>query len=60
MQLHQVNSQTGIVWKVLVNGLDAQDEYALIDPLVVGAHEFKVYFNRAMDTSCESTNFLWS
>ena len=23
----------GIVWKVLVNGLDAQDEYALIDPV---------------------------
>lgn len=41
----------GIVWKVLVNGFDAQDEYALLDPLGVGEHEFKVYFNRAMDTS---------
>ena len=41
----------GIVWKVLVNGFDSQDEYALIDPVGVGEHEFKVYFNRAMDTS---------
>ena len=41
----------GIVWKVLVNGFDAQDEYALLDPIGVGEHEFKVYFNRAMDTS---------
>jgi hypothetical protein len=41
----------GVVWKVLVNGKDAQDEYALMDPLGVGSHEFKVYFNRAMDTS---------
>ena len=40
-----------IVWKVLVNGKDAQDEYELMDPIGVGAHEFKVYFNRAMDTS---------
>ena len=41
----------GIVWKVLVNGYDAQDEYASLDALGVGTHEFKVYFNRAMDTS---------
>jgi len=41
----------GLVWKVLVNGKDAQDEYALMDPIGVGEHEFKVYFNRAMDTS---------
>ena len=37
----------GIVWKVLVNGFDAQDEYASLDALGVGTHEFKVYFNRA-------------
>ena len=42
---------SGIVWKVEVNGYDAQDEYALLDPVGVGTHEFKVYFNRAMDTS---------
>ena len=44
-------SAPGMVWKVEVNGFDAQDEYALLDPLGVGEHEFKVYFNRAMDTS---------
>jgi hypothetical protein len=41
----------GIVWKVLVNGLDAQDEYELLDPIGVGQHEFKIFFNRAMDVS---------
>ncbi|MBR5776915.1 MAG: S8 family serine peptidase [Bacteroidales bacterium] len=41
----------GIVWKVEVNGYDAQDEFEFIAPLGVGTHEFKVYFNRAMDTS---------
>lgn len=34
-----------------VNGYDAQDEFDSIIPLGVGTHEFKVYFNRAMDTS---------
>jgi subtilisin family serine protease len=43
----------GVVSKVLVNGKDAQDEYALMDPLGVGIHEFKVYFNREMDTSVD-------
>ena len=38
------------VWKVLVNGKDAQDEYDQMDPIGVGNHEFKVYFNRQMDT----------
>ena len=41
----------GIVWKVEVNGYDAQDEFDSITPLGVGTYEFKVYFNRAMDTS---------
>ena len=41
----------GIVWKVEVNGYDAQDEFEFISPLGVGTHEFKVYFNRAMDTN---------
>lgn len=40
----------GIVWKVVVNGYDAQDEFAQLPPLGCGRHEFKVYFNRAMDT----------
>ena len=43
----------GHVWKVLVNGKDAQDEYDQMDPIGVGPHEFKVYFNREMDTSVD-------
>lgn len=39
----------GIVWKVLVNGVDAQDEYDLLDPVGVGKQKFEVYFNRPMD-----------
>ena len=42
-----------IVWKILVNGKDAQDEYDLMEPVGVGSHEFKVYFNREMDTSVD-------
>lgn len=41
----------GIVWKVLVNGKDAQDEFDEVVPLGVGEHKFEVYFNRAMDKS---------
>ena len=41
----------GIVWKVLVNGKDAQDEFDEVTPLGVGRHRFDVYFNRAMNTS---------
>ncbi len=39
----------GIVWKVCVNGKDAQDEYEELDPLGVGKHKFEVYFNRPMN-----------
>ena len=41
----------GIVWKVLVNGKDAQDEFEEVTPLGVGRHKFEVYFNRPMNTS---------
>lgn len=41
----------GIVWKILVNGKDAQDEFDEVTPLGVGRHKFEVYFNRAMNTS---------
>ena len=41
----------GIVWKVVVNGYDAQDEFEMLPPLGVGKHKFEVYFNRAMDTT---------
>ena len=45
----------GIVWKVVVNGYDAQDEFELLPPLGVGKHKFEVYFNRPMDTSIAPT-----
>ena len=45
----------GIVWKVVVNGYDAQDEFELLPPLGVGKHKFEVYFNRPMDTSVAPT-----
>lgn len=40
----------GIVWKVVVNGYDAQDEFEQLPPLGCGRHKFEVYFNRPMDT----------
>ena len=39
----------GIVWKVCVNGKDAQDEYEDLAPLGIGRHKFEVYFNRPMN-----------
>ena len=44
-----VKKAHGIVWKVVVNGKDAQDEYEELDPLGVGKHKFEVYFNRPMN-----------
>jgi len=37
-----------IVWKILVNGKDAQDEVP--DPVGVGPQRFDIYFNKPMDT----------
>lgn len=52
--LKQPNEQAhGIVWKILVDGKDAQDEYDEIPPLGVGTHRVDVYFNREMDTSVQ-------
>ena len=45
----------GIVWKVVVNGYDAQDEFEMLPPLGVGRHKFEVYFNRPMDVSVAPT-----
>ena len=39
----------GLVWKVVVDGSDAQDEFNLLPPLGVGKHKFEVYFNRPMN-----------
>ena len=41
------DSAHAIVWKILVNGKDAQDE--VVDPVGVGKQRFDVYFNRSMD-----------
>lgn len=41
----------GVVWKILVDGIDAQDEFELLPPIGVGTHKCEVYFNRAMDVS---------
>lgn len=43
----------GIVWKILVDGVDAQDDYDMIPPLGVGTHRVDVYFNREMDTTVQ-------
>lgn len=39
----------GVVWKVVVNGKDAQDEYEDLAPLGIGKHKFEVYYNRPMN-----------
>lgn len=44
-----VHEAHGIVWKVVVDGKDAQDEYEDLPPLGVGQHEFCVWFNRPMN-----------
>lgn len=41
-----VKDAHGIVWKVVVDGYDAQDEFEQLPPLGVGRHEFKVFYNR--------------
>ncbi|MBZ0200299.1 MAG: S8 family serine peptidase [Ignavibacteriaceae bacterium] len=43
------DSAHAIVWKVLVNGKDAQDEY--VEPVGVGPQRFNVYFSKSMDTT---------
>ena len=45
----------GIVWKILVDGIDAQDEFELLPPIGVGTHKCEVYFNRPMDVSVAPT-----
>lgn len=45
----------GIVWKVVVNGKDAQDEFEELAPLGVGKHKFEVYFNRPMNKEVAPT-----
>lgn len=49
MLIEPVKEAHGIVWKVLVDGIDPQDEYEIMPPLGVGKHQFEVYFNRPMN-----------
>lgn len=49
MRKEPVAEAHGIVWKVVVNGKDAQDEYEDLAPLGVARHKFEVYFNRPMN-----------
>lgn len=44
-----VHDAHGIVWKVVVNGYDAQDEFEWLSPLGVGTHKFEVWFSREMN-----------
>ena len=43
----------GVVWKVLVNGKDAQDEQEELLPLGVDKYKFEVYFNRPMNKAAK-------
>ncbi|MBQ6085708.1 MAG: S8 family serine peptidase [Bacteroidaceae bacterium] len=51
MRTQPVAEAHGIVWKVVVNGYDAQDEFEQLPPLGVGRHKFEVYFNRPMNVA---------
>ena len=55
MLTQPVRETHGIVWKILVDGIDAQDEFEFLPPIGVGQHECKVYFNRPMDVSIAPT-----
>ncbi len=46
-----VSDAHGIVWKILVDGIDAQDAFDSLPPIGVGTHKCEVYFNRPMDIS---------
>ena len=49
MLTEPVREAHGIVWKVCVNGKDAQDEFEEMLPLGMGRHKFEVYYNRPMN-----------
>ncbi len=56
MPTRPIREAHGIVWKVVVDGYDSQDEFDLLPPLGVGKHKFEVYFNRDdMDTTATPT-----
>jgi len=45
------DSAHGIVWKILLNGVNPWDDY--LDPIGVGKVRFDVFFNKPMDTLVE-------
>ena len=45
----------GIVWKILVDSIDAQDEFELLPPIGVGTHRCDVQFSRPMDINVAPT-----
>ncbi len=45
----------GIVWKVVVNGYDAQDEFEQLPPLGVGKHKFEVYYSKPVSKDLTPT-----
>ena len=55
MLVSPVSQAPGIVWKVVVDGFDAQDEFEQMPSLGVGRHKFEVFFNRPMDTRVTPT-----
>lgn len=56
MPTRPIRETHGIVWKVVVDGYDAQDDFAEMPPLGVGRHKFEVYYNRDdMDTTFTPT-----
>ena len=45
-----VREAHGIVWKILIDSIDTQDEFELLPPIGIGQHKCEIYFNRPMDT----------
>lgn len=49
-RLHRPNpAAPGCLWKVVVDGYDAQDEFEMLPDLGVGRHKFEVYFSKQMN-----------
>ncbi len=49
ISLRPYTEAPGIVWKVVVNGYDAQDEFELLPPLGVGKHKVEVYYSKPVN-----------
>lgn len=49
MATRPIKEAHGVIWKIVVNGYDAQDQYDELPPLGVGKHKFEIYFSRPMN-----------